>query len=416
MPDLTLPGDLPLPRIASQRVERAMLVNPVVVIMGARQTGKSTLAREVARADGRRYLTFDDASVREQAAREPATLLASDTPLLIDEVQRVPDFLLALKMAVDEMGTRRRMGHYLVTGSANPLTMKAVADSLAGRASYVPLHPMTRRETLGMGECGIWSQLFDTPPARWASLLEGQGVPEEPWRERCRIGGFPVPALALDDEARDQWFGDYEITYLDRDTRDITNIQNVPDFRRLMALLALRIGNLTNQTEVGRDAQLGQAQVHRWLNLLETTFQLHRLSAFGRNAGVRLIKTPKLYWIDTALALHLTREREPRGAHLENLVCNDLLAWRDALAPRANLAYWRTAGGREVDFIVEHEGRVLAVEVKGSATVSRGDATHLEAFIEAHDQLVHGALVLYAGRQTLPLGDRILAAPWWQVL
>lgn len=416
MPEPKVSGDAPLPRAASHRVERAMLANPVVVIMGARQVGKSTLSREIALAQGRRYLTFDDALTRDQATRDPAALLASDAPLLIDEVQRVPDFLLALKVAVDEMGTRRRMGHYLVTGSANPLTMRAVADSLAGRASYVPLHPMTRRESLGMGECGTWSQLFDMPPAHWASLVDGQSVPEESWRDRCRIGGFPVPALTLGDEARNQWFGDYETTYLDRDTRDITNIQNVPDFRRLMGLLALRIGNLTNQTEVGRDAQLGQAQVHRWLNVLETTFQVHRVPAFSGNAGVRLIKTPKLYWIDTALALHLTRESEPRGAHLENLIWQDLLAWRDAIAPRANLSYWRTAGGREVDFIVERDGRVLAVEVKASTTVSHKDTTHLTAFMEEYGARVQGALLLHAGPQTVQLSDRILAAPWWKVI
>ncbi len=155
----------PFPRVASQRVELAMRTNPVVVVMGARQTGKSTLAREIARTQGRRYLTFDDATTREQAAQDPAGLLASDEPLLIDEVQRVPDFLVALKIAVDAMGLRRRMGHYLVTGSANPLTMKAVADSLAGRASYVPLHPMTRRETLGDGGVrGLVPAVRDTPP------------------------------------------------------------------------------------------------------------------------------------------------------------------------------------------------------------------------------------------------------------
>ncbi len=242
-------------------------------------------------------------------------------------------------------------------------------------------------------------------------------APEESWRDRCRLGGFPVPVLHLgDDAARGQWWSDYETTYLDRDTRDITNIQNIPDFRRLMALLAHRIGNLTNQTEVGRDAQVGQAQVHRWINVLETTFQLQRVAAYSGNAGSRLIKTPKIYWIDTALALHLTGEREPRGAHLENLVWNDLLSWRDALAPRARLSYWRTAGGREVDFIVEHEGRMLAIEVKGASSVSTRDTSHLAAFLDENGSAVHGALVLHAGTQSVSYSNRVVAAPWWQVI
>lgn len=128
-----------------------MRANPVVVVMGARQTGKSTLAAEIARTEGRRILTLDDAATRDAARTDPRSFLEGDAPLLIDEIQRAPDLMLALKIAVDEMGTRRRVGHFLVTGSANPLTMKSVADSLAGRASYVPLHPMTRRELLGMG-------------------------------------------------------------------------------------------------------------------------------------------------------------------------------------------------------------------------------------------------------------------------
>ena len=116
-----------------------------------------------------------------------------------------------------------------------------------------------------------------------------------------------------------------------------------------MALLALRMGNPTNQTEVGRDAKLAQAQVQRWMNLLETTFQMFRLDAFSTNNWTRLIKTSKTYWINTGLAMHRTREHTPRGAHLENLVLHDLRAWRDATDARADLSYWRTAGGREVD-------------------------------------------------------------------
>ena len=376
-------ADLPLARVAARRVERAMRANPVVVIMGARQTGKSTLAGEIARARGRRVLTLDDAATREAAQTDARALLAGDTPLLIDEVQRVPELMLALKVAVDEMGMRRRPGHFLVTGSANPLTMKTVADSLAGRASYVPLHPMTRREVLGMGTAGMWSELFTTPNDRWQDLVNDQVAPEEDWKERSRIGLFPTPALQLDDEACSSWFSGYEATYLDRDIRDITNIHNVPDFRRLMALLALRMGNLTNQTEVGRDAKLAQAQVHRWMNLLETTFQIFRLDAFSTNKGTRLIKTPKTYWIDTGLAMHLTREHTPRGAHLENLVLHDLRAWRDATDARADLSYWRTAGGREVD---ERGASVL------------------------------GALVLYTGAQTLRLDARTIAVPWWRII
>ena len=156
-------------------------------------------------------------------------------------------------------------------------------------------------------------------------------------------------------------------TYLERDLQDLAAISALPDFRRLMRAACLRFGQLVNQTELGRDVALPQATVHRWLNLLETSYQLVRLPAYAVNRTKRLIKAPKLYWGDTGVALHLGEIEEPRGAHLENLVLHDLLAWRDARLERAELGYWRTASGEEVDLVIEAGGRLLPIEIKASA-------------------------------------------------
>src|SRR6185369_9750070 len=237
----------------------------------------------------------------------------------------------------------------LLTGSANLLLMRRVSESLAGRASHLTLWPMTRREQRGLGRAGLWDELLAAPDDQWLDLLASQPDEPEDWRELARRGGYPTPALHL-ATARDRavWFDGYTRTYLERDLQDLSSVTALPDFRRLMRATALRLGQLVNQTDLGRDAGLPQPTVHRWLNLLETSYLLVRLSPYAVNRTKRLIKSPKLFWNDTGLALHLGQE-DPGGAHLENLVLHDLQVWRDARLDRAEVFYWRTAVGEEVD-------------------------------------------------------------------
>ncbi|OGP59917.1 MAG: hypothetical protein A2V65_07120 [Deltaproteobacteria bacterium RBG_13_49_15] len=170
------------------------------------------------------------------------------------------------------------------------------------------------------------------------------------------------------------------------------------------------------QTELGRDAGISQPQVHRFLNLMEASFQAVRLSAYTVNRTRRLIKSPKLYWSDTGLALFLAGEREPRGAHMENLVLTDLLAWRDQQARRPEVLYWRTASGLEVDFVVETPERLLPIEIKAAARVTVADAKGLEAFLQEYSDLSDGALLIYDGKDVFPLTRRVLATPWWRAI
>ncbi len=414
-----------LPRAVGRRLKAMMKVMPAVVVSGARQTGKSTLARSFGHAEssspgattarpGRRYLSLDDLDVVDLARRDPGALVRGTGPITLDEVQREPELLGAVKREIDRL---RRPGRFLLTGSANLLLMGRVSESLAGRASYLTLWPMTRREQKGLGRCGIWERLFEAPDDQWLEVVSESGSTEDDWRALVRRGGFPVPAVHLDTpEARAIWFDGYVQTYLERDLQALSSIAALPDFRRLMRAACLGLGRLVNQSRLGRDIGLKQPTVHRYLNLLETSYLLVRVPAYSVNRTKRLVKSPKLYWGDTGLAMHLAQEEEPRGAHLENLVLHDLLAWRDSRPVRAELLHWRATTGEEVDFVIEAGGELLPIEVKATKRPRLADAAHLRTFRAEYGRAARSGLLLHGGESLAWLTPEVLAAPWWMVI
>ena len=402
-----------IPRLVGTALRERLRVMPAVVVTGARQTGKSTLVEHLL-PPGRRYHTLDDLDALDAARRDPEVLVGGRTPVTIDEVQRAPDLLKAVKRAIDR---QRTAGRFLLTGSANLLLMKQVSESLAGRASYLTLWPMTRGEQRGEARAGAWDALLGANDDDWLELLTSRRAEPDDWRALARRGGFPTPALALQTDAdRAVWFDGYIRTYLERDLQELSQISALPDFRRLMRAICLRIGQLVNQSELGRDVALPQPTVHRYLNLLETSYQLVRLPAYAVNRTKRLIKSPKLYWADTGVALHLGGESDPGGPHLENLVLCDLLAWRDARIERAELGYWRTATGEEVDFVVESSGRLLPIEVKSTSRPRLSDAVHLRSFRAEYGAKARTGLLLHTGDKIEWLAPDVLAVPWWRVL
>jgi predicted AAA+ superfamily ATPase len=328
-------------------------------------------------------------------------------------VQREPDLLRAVKRAIDR---RRRPGQFLLTGSANLLLMRGVSESLAGRASYLALWPMTRREQRGLGRCGLWEELLAADDREWPGLLGADETGPEDWGALAHRGGFPTPAVQLRTAAeRAVWFEGYVRTYLERDLQALSAVSALPDFRRLMRAACLRLGQLVNQTELGRDVALPQPTVHRYLNLLETSLLLVRVPAYAVNPTRRLIKTPRLYWSDAGLALHLAGSTELTGACLENLVLSDLLCWRDARTERAEILYWRTATGDEVDFVVEVGRRLLPIEVKSTSRPRLRDAASLRAFRQDYGRAARAGLLLHTGTMLDWLAPGVLAAPWWRV-
>lgn len=406
-------NDIALPRLVEARLGEHLRVMPAVVVTGARQTGKSTLVRELAPGP-RRYVSLDDLDTLDAARRDPEVLVGGSEPVILDEVQREPRLLSAVKSAIDR---HRRPGQFLLTGSANLLLMGRVSESLAGRASYLSLWPMTRREQLGLGRCGIWEDLLAAPEGEWAELVAAQPGEPADWRECALRGGMPTPSIHLEDQAeRSIWFDGYVRTYLERDLQDLSSISALPDFRRLARAACLRLGHTVNQTELGRDVALAQATVHRYLNLLEASHLLVRVPAYSVNRTKRLIKSPKLYWSDVGLALHLAQLDEPVGAHLENLVLGDLLAWRDARPQRAEVLHWRTTAGEETDFVVEADDRLLPIEVKATRRPRLRDIGGLRAFGAEYGERARAGLLLHTGDTIEWLAPNVLAAPWWRIL
>ena len=386
---------------------------PAVVVTGARQTGKSTLVDSLASRE-RRYVSLDDLEALDAAAHDPLALVGGERPVTLDEVQRTPALLAAVKREIDR---RRRPGQFLLTGSANLLLMRQVSETLAGRASYLSLWPMSRREQLGLGVCGVWEQLLAAPDTAWPEIVT-ESAPSSPddWEALARRGGFPFPAVHLGtDEERAVWFDGYVRTYLERDLLQLSSVAALPDFRRLMRAACLRVGQTVNQTELGRDVALPQATVHRYINLLETSCLLVRVPAYAVNRTKRLMKAPKLYWSDTGVALRLAGGA-PTGALLENLVLNDLLVWRDSRLSRAEILHWRTAGGEEVDFVIETDEGLLPIEVKASRRPGLGDTRHLRTFRAEYRDQVRAGLLLHAGDTTEWLAADVLAVPWWRVV
>ena len=236
------------------------------------------------------------------------------------------------------------------------------------------------------------------------------------WRDSARESGYPVPALELPDEsARALWFDGYIRTYLERDLQALSAVGDLVDFRRLMRAASHRLGGMVNQVEIARDTRIPRATVQRHLNLLETSFQICRLPAYSVNRTKRLIKGPKLYWSDPALAHWLSGAQELTGAHLENLVFVDLLVWREGQVPAPEVLFWRTTTDREVDFVIESGDRLLAVEVKAAAP-RYADTIGLRLFRDEYPDQFVGGLLLHGGGEVLQMSDGIIAAPWWRVL
>ena len=402
------------PRAIEVTLKDMLASFPVVVVTGARQTGKTTLAQAMGGGD-RHYLTLDDYGVLDQARNAPDQLLARGHRLTLDEVQRAPDLLLAVKRAVDR---KREPGRFLLTGSANLSLMRGVSETLAGRAVYVTLWPMTRREAAGSGAVGKWDVFVDEPVANWVDALAGDSCPgTTSWPQLALRGGYPVPALSLPSGAtRAAWFEGYLRTYLERDLQQLAAIDNLVGFQRLLRATALRLGGLLNQADLARDAGLPPTTALRYIHLLETSYQVVRLESYAVNRTKRLVKSPRLYWSDTGLALHVARSPEPRGAHLENLLVNDLLAWREARVPRPEILFWRTSKGAEVDLVIEASDLLVPVEVKSRGVVRVSDARHLKTFMDDYGTRVPAGVLVYGGRETYWLTDRVLAVPWNAVL
>lgn len=427
-----------------QPILQALHQMPVVVITGMRQTGKTTLLHEEPGLQGRRYVTFDDFAQLDGARRNPEALLSGDEPLTIDEAQKCPELFTALKREIDR---KRRPGRFLLSGSANLLLLKNMAETLAGRAVYLNLHPFHRREILGQTGHAAFLPSFFKAVAPTASKRGSPGEipfaggailgPSRPeGRPRLRLdappsailpaellkGGMPPVCLGeVDDPSL--WFRSFEQTYLERDLRSLAQVADLIAFRRVMQMAALRTGQILKQSELARDAGLNSMTTARYLDLLETSFVIARLPAYLKNRTSRLIKSPKLLFTDVGIAAHLAGVKdlspssdEPlRGYLYETYVAQNLTGLLAAQWPEARLHYWHVQGRREVDFVIEEGRDSLALEVKAGTRWNDDDLAPLETFMAASKRCRAGILV-HNGQDAVHLRDRLWAMPMGLVL
>jgi uncharacterized protein len=402
------------PRALETTIAEDLTTYPVVAIVGARQVGKSTLAKGLAAARDMAYVTLDDPDLLAEARTAPAHLLAREAAggICIDEAQRAPALFLSVKQQVDRDG---QPGRILLTGSNQPQLGAAVGDSLLGRAAYRTLRPLSQSEIRLSESHDGWSLLFtlddDTVLRALAERAELNATVD--WRDAVNAGGFPR-ALVAPPGSAGRLLDDYVSIFVRRDVRDILGIESPERFEAFFRLQYARTGQEQNYSSMSRDLGTPVNTLRRWSDALERSYMLERVPAFTRNASERVIKSPKLYAVDSAMAIVAARESEPTGFHLETLIASDLLRWRDAAAGRL-VSHWRLGTGQEVDFVVQQGSQLLAVEVKASSTPTSHDARHLRSFRE-HTNLAARTLLLSCDPEPRRLSDGTIAAPWWAVV
>jgi len=416
------------PRYITKSVLTALADTPVVVLHGPRQAGKSTLVQRLAAGEHpAQYLTLDRAGVLSAARNDPEGFIAAHRePLVIDEVQRVPELLLAIKAEVDR---DRRPGRFLLTGSANILQLPRLAETLVGRMQVLTLHPLSQGELARTREGFIdtvFSEALPTPkstPVRKAKARSRTSI-----FSRVLRGGYPEAVTRKTEERRREWFDSYLNTLVLRDVRDLSNIMGLSDLPRLLLLIAARVGSLVNYAELARDAALNQMTLKRYLTMLQAVFLAWTVRPWFTNRSKRIMKSEKLYLGDTGLLAHLLdigagdlRSSSPGiGPLLENFVALELLKQRSWSNTRPEILHFRGYSGAEVDLILEAKGgrRLVGIEVKAGATVRSDDFKGLHALAKTAGQRFHRGILLHTGEEVIPFGSEMYAMPvssLWQV-
>lgn len=389
-------------------LKKALADTPVVLLVGGRQVGKSTLAQALVPEE--RYLTLDDTTLLAAAQTDPTAFVRRQEGLVvIDEVQRVPDLLLAIKASVDR---DRRPGSFLLTGSANIRLVPKVAGPLVGRMEILTLWPLSQGEMAERGEGFLdavrRARLPGDPPAVTAAQVAGRIV----------RGGYPA-VYASPEQRRATWLRSYVTGILERDVRELTTVEAIAALPRLVALLATRLATLVNLADISRTTGIPHSTLQRHMALLERTFLIHQIPGWGVKLGARVLKSPKLVFTDTGLATAILRLGSSRlrqehifGPALENFVIMELAKQASWHEEQPALYHFRTPKGIEVDVVLEFEGgEVVGVEVTQSQTVTNGDFRGLHELAKITGKRFRAGVILYLGRRVVPFGKSLFAVP-----
>lgn len=395
-------------------LEETLSSSRVVLLNGPRQSGKTTLMELVSEEHGMEYVTFDDVRYLAAAKQDPIGFLSGlNKPVILDEVQRVPEIFLPIKKDVDK---NRSPGRYALTGSANPLLIPKLGDSLAGRMQILNMWPLSQGELIGIQETFLQDVFSPTAFKHISSIAQSK----ENIIMKLLIGGYPAMQSEKRMRQRTSWCNSYINTILQKDVQDLARIDGLAHLPNLLQLLAVHCAGLMNTAQISRDCRLPTTTIHRYIQLLETLFLIIQLPAWSSNMGTRLIKSPKVYLVDTGLLSYLLEADEERlmynpnmtGHILENFVLTELYKQASWSEKRIKLFHFRTSNGIEVDIILENSaGKIVGIEVKSSETVRAEDFNGLKHLKNiAGDKFTRG-IVLYLGDKQIPFEQEMIAVP-----
>jgi predicted AAA+ superfamily ATPase len=405
-------------RNITQQLRESTKDTPVLLVVGARQTGKTTIVSDKSVAPKfSKHITLDDFEVLAAVKKDPTGFIKeyeeSGTSLIIDEVQRAPELFLAIKASVDR---DRRPGRFILTGSANVLMLPKLSDSLAGRIEIITLWPLSQAEI--QGEAGNFVDKIFQRISPLKNFTDSR-LKRTDLVKRIIKGGYPEP-LTRSRIRSATWFESYVSTILQRDIRDLSNIEGLIQLPKLLSILAARTACLVNTADISRTTGIPYTSLSRYLTLLEMTYLIHTIPAWSGNLTSRLIKSPKIVINDTGLASHLLQASEKQlnkdspifGMLLENFVAMEIVKHISTSKAKPKLFHWHTSNREEVDLVLEQrDGSIVGIEVKATASPGASDYKGLRALKAAVGERFQRGVLLYGGDKVLPLGDKLFALP-----
>lgn len=400
------------PRFASEQVTAALADTPVVLINGPRQCGKTTLMQQMLGAD-RDWFSLDDEATLNAAIADPVGLIRGRARVAIDEVQRAPALLRAIKKSVDE---DRQLGRFLLTGSTDVLTLPKLSDSLAGRMEVVELLPLAQAEIVGHRPGFLSSVLAGAAPPQTPDSTSGP-----PATELALRGGYPEMVRRSDAARRRAWAREYLRAVVQRDVRDIASIDRIERMPRLLRALAQHSGQLANFTQLAGQLGIDDKTARKYVGVFEQLFLVRRLEPWFRNHLKRLVKTPKVHFIDAGLlaamrsqtAARRSHDRTAWGSLLETFVHGELLKAIRWHPTPCQMFHYRDKDRVEVDFVIEtDDAEVVGIEVKAAASVSVADFSGLRRLAGAAGRDFRAGVLLHDGERVLSFGSNLYAAPF----